>query len=91
MRMKIDYKKLVKRIPVEGDFISIDNDKCTLCDRCLVICVMNLWKKRDDKVYIVDDYTSQCLECGACAQVCESDAISFRFPAGGTGIVIEQG
>ncbi len=52
---------------------------------------MNLWKKRDGTVYIVEDYTSECLECGACAQVCESDAIEFRFPAGGTGVVIKQG
>jgi ferredoxin-like protein FixX len=89
--MNIDYKKLVKRIPGTGHFISIDNEKCTHCDRCLIICVMNLWKKRDNKVYIIEDYTSYCLECGACAQVCESGAISFRFPAGGTGIVIEQG
>ncbi len=89
--MKIDHKKLVKRIPGTGDFISIENEKCTLCGRCLIICVMNLWKQRDDTVYIVDDYTSQCLECGACSQVCESDAIHFRFPAGGTGIVYEQG
>jgi ferredoxin-like protein FixX len=89
--MNIDHKKLVKRISGTGDFISIDNQKCNLCGRCLIICVMNLWKKRDDTVYIVDDYTSQCLECAACAQVCESDAIQFRFPAGGSGIVIEQG
>ena len=89
--MKIDHKNLQTRIPGTGDFINIDNSKCTQCDRCLVICVMNLWKKRGDTVYIVDDYTSHCLECGACAQVCESDAIEFRFPAGGTGIVIEQG
>jgi len=52
---------------------------------------MNLWKKKDDKVYIVEDYPTNCLECGACAQICESDAIDFRFPAGGTGLVIEQG
>ncbi len=89
--MNIDHKKLVNRVQGTGDFISIDNTKCTLCERCLVICVMNLWKKRDGTVYIVEDYTSQCLECGACAQVCETDAIEFRFPAGGTGIVIEQG
>ena len=89
--MRIDHRKLVKRVPGTGDFISIDNDKCTQCGRCLIICVMNLWKKKGDSVYIVDDYTSYCLECGACAQVCESNAISFRFPAGGTGIIIEQG
>ena len=89
--MNIDHKKLVNRISGTGDFISIDNTKCTLCERCLIICVMNLWKKHDGTIYIVEDYASQCLECGACAQVCESDAIEFRFPAGGSGIVIEQG
>ena len=89
--MNIDHKKLTNRIPGTGDFIKIDKEKCTLCGRCLIICVMNLWKKREDTVYIVDDYASQCLECGACFQVCESDAIEFRFPAGGTGIVYEQG
>jgi ferredoxin-like protein FixX len=89
--MNIDHKKLVNRIPGTGDFISIDNTKCTLCERCLIICVMNLWKKHDGAIYIVEDYALQCLECGSCAQVCESDAIEFRFPAGGSGIVIEQG
>ena len=89
--MNIDHKKLVNRISGTGDFISVDSTRCTLCGRCLIICTMNLWKKRDGTVYIVEDYTSQCLECGACAQVCESDAIEFRFPVGGTGIVIEQG
>jgi len=89
--MKIDHKKLVKRIPGTGDFIKIDNEKCTLCDRCLIICAMNLWKKHEGTIYIVHDYASQCLECGACYQVCESDAIEFQFPAGGTGIVYEQG
>ena len=36
-------------------------------------------------------WTGHCLECGACHQVCESDAIEIGFPASGTGIVIEQG
>ena len=89
--MKIDHKNFVKRIPGTGDFIKIDNEKCIHYDRCLIICVMNLWKKRENTIYIVDDYASQCLECGACYQVCESDAIEFHFPAGGTGIVYEQG
>lgn len=89
--MRIDHKQLVKRVGETGDFISVDNEKCTGCGRCLTICVMNLWKKRGNTVYIVSDYAQHCIECGACAQVCESDAIHFTYPPGGTGVVYEQG
>ncbi|MFW9956711.1 MAG: 4Fe-4S dicluster domain-containing protein [Candidatus Odinarchaeota archaeon] len=91
MSLKIDHKKLITRIPGTGNFITLDNGKCTLCGRCLIICVMNLWKKSDDRVHLVDDYASHCLECGACYQVCEYGAIDFRYPAGGTGIVYAKG
>jgi len=89
--MKIELEGLTKRILGTGDFISINYDKCTRCERCLFICVMNLWRKKDGKIYIVDDYQSKCLECAACFQVCEADAINFKYPIGGTGIVFEKG
>ncbi|MGY5876732.1 MAG: 4Fe-4S dicluster domain-containing protein [Candidatus Thorarchaeota archaeon] len=90
-QMKINPDELVTRVPGTGDFITVDPEKCTMCERCLIICVMNLWKKKDGKVAIVDDYQSRCLECGACYQVCEADAIKFQYPAGGTGVVYEKG
>ena len=89
--MKPNIEELVERVPNTGDFISIDSTKCTLCERCLVICVMNLWKKKDKTVYIVDDYQEKCIECGSCYQVCEAEAITFQYPAGGTGIVYLKG
>ncbi|MFX1374714.1 MAG: 4Fe-4S dicluster domain-containing protein [Promethearchaeota archaeon] len=89
--MKIDIKSLSKRISGTGDFISIDTSKCNNCDRCLVICIMNLWRKKEGKIYIVEDYQSKCLECAACFQICEAGAIKFNYPPGGTGIVIEKG
>ncbi len=89
--MDIQINDLVKRIPGTGDFISVDQDKCTMCERCLIICIVNLWKKKDDKAYIVDDYKSKCFECAACYQVCESGAIEFQYPIGGTGVVFENG
>jgi ferredoxin-like protein FixX len=52
---------------------------------------MNLWRKKGKKVQIADDYISKCLECGACYQVCESDAIDFHYPSGGKGVVYERG
>jgi ferredoxin like protein len=89
--MQIDLEKLIPRIPGTGDFISVDTEKCTLCGRCLVICVMNLWKRRGDTVHLVSDYAARCVECGACHQVCEAGAIEFRYPNGGTGIVCRKG
>lgn len=89
--MKINFYNLTKRIPGTGDFITIDNDKCNRCGRCLIICIMSLWKMKDKIVYIVDDYQSKCLECGGCYQVCDAEAINFRYPVGGTGVIYEQG
>ncbi len=82
---------LTKRIPGTGDFISIDIDKCNGCERCIIICMKALWKKKGSKIYLVDDYQTKCLECAACYQVCDANAIKFQYPVGGTGIVIEQG
>ncbi|MFX1571750.1 MAG: 4Fe-4S dicluster domain-containing protein [Promethearchaeota archaeon] len=89
--MNFELDGLTKRIFGTGDFISIDYNKCNNCERCLIICVMNLWRKKDGIIHIVDDYQSKCLECAACYQVCDSGAIQFQYPAGGTGIVIEKG
>ena len=89
--MKIELEGLSKRIPGTGNFISLDITKCNNCERCLVICIMNLWRKKEGKIYIVDEYQSKCLECAACFQVCDAGAISFNYPSGGTGIVIEKG
>ncbi len=89
--MKIDVKDLTKRIPGTGDFIKIDRARCNGCGRCIVVCVMNLWLVREGVAQLVEDYQEKCLECAACYSVCEPDAISFRYPKGGTGIVYEQG
>ncbi len=86
-----DLKSISTHIEGTEDFISIDNDKCNLCNRCLVICIMNLWKKREGKIVLAEDYKQKCVECAACYQVCEPGAINFQYPAGGTGVVFEQG
>ena len=52
---------------------------------------MNLWRKKEGKIHIVDDYQSKCLECAACFQVCDAGAIKFNYPQGGTGIIIQKG
>jgi len=89
--MKIELEGLTKRVPGTGNFITVDYAKCNNCECCLIICVMNLWRKKEGKIYIVDDYQSKCLECAACYQICDAGAIRFQYPNGGTGIVIEKG
>ena len=89
--MKIELERLSKHIPGTGNFISIDTEKCNGCNMCTIICIVNLWKMREGIAHIIDNYEEKCLECGSCAQVCEPAAITFRYPAGGTGIVFEYG
>ena len=42
--MKIEIQGLTKRVSGTGDFIKIDREKCNGCGRCLIICIVNLWK-----------------------------------------------
>jgi len=89
--MNIELEGLTKRIPGTGNFISLEEEKCNNCERCLIVCIMNLWRKEKGKIYIAEEYQSKCVECAACFQICDAGAISFKYPAGGTGIVIEKG
>jgi ferredoxin-like protein FixX len=73
-----------------GDFIRYDESKCNGCGECKLVCSANLWSV-DDKAKLSPKYKNLCLECAACYAVCEADAIDFRYPVGGTGIIIKHG
>lgn len=91
--MKIDFKSLVKRVDTDkmGDFISYDPEKCNGCGLCALVCSFNLWSVKAGKAKLAPRYQELCLECGACWDICEPEAIDFSYPAGGTGVVIEYG
>jgi ferredoxin len=89
--MKIDLKKLVKRAGDTGDFISVDASRCDGCGRCADVCSMGLWAVSGGTARLSDRYRQLCLECAACWEICERDAVDFRYPKGGTGVVIEYG
>ncbi|MHA1797917.1 MAG: 4Fe-4S dicluster domain-containing protein [Candidatus Helarchaeota archaeon] len=90
--MKIDLSKISERAPGDtGDFIKIDQEKCTGCGNCAMICVVNLWKLSGGKAMIREDYKEHCLECAGCYSVCDPRAIDFSYPAGGTGVVYLNG
>lgn len=77
---------------VSGDFIFYDEQKCDGCGGCALVCAANLWVvPQGKKARLAQKYRELCLECAACHAVCEQDAIEFRYPDGGTGIVIKHG
>ncbi len=90
--MKINIHKLIsERITETGEFLKIDEGKCNGCKKCAIVCAMSIWKIKEGKAMPVEDYNEKCLECGACEVVCESNAIDFQYPAGGTGVVYLNG
>jgi|GEM_PF-475645 ferredoxin len=91
--MKIDFFDLVKRVDVEkmGDFIRYDREKCNGCGLCAMVCSFNLWTVKAGRAKLAARYQELCLECGACWEICEQEAIDFSYPRGGTGVVIEYG
>ena len=77
-----------------GDFITLNEQKCNGCGDCVAICAMNLWsvtKDKGDKARLTPRYKELCMECAGCYAVCEQDAIDFRYPNGGSGIIINHG
>ncbi|MHA1310012.1 MAG: 4Fe-4S binding protein [Candidatus Helarchaeota archaeon] len=75
----------------QGDFIKPIRENCVACKRCITVCPVNLWYLDDGKANIKDDYKKLCLECGACWQSCEYNAIDFTYPKGGTGVIFKRG
>jgi len=76
-----------------GDFITYEEEKCTGCGDCALVCAANMWtmSREKNKARLSPKYRELCLECAACYAVCEADGISFRYPNGGSGIIIKHG
>ncbi|OGP57070.1 MAG: hypothetical protein A2V67_00400 [Deltaproteobacteria bacterium RBG_13_61_14] len=70
--------------------MTYDQSKCNSCGACSLVCSANLWAVKD-KAKLSPRYQELCLECAACYAVCENDAIAFRYPNGGAGIIIKHG
>jgi NAD-dependent dihydropyrimidine dehydrogenase PreA subunit len=84
LEMKVDYN------PGEtGEFLGVDEEKCTGCGRCARFCTRDVWVKQDSVYRPVN--RRDCVECGACWNVCEEDAVIFSEPRGGTGVRFTYG
>ncbi len=57
-----------------------DEEKCTGCGMCVVVCPHRVFQQCDGKVKITD--RDRCMECGACAQNCPFGAIDVQQGVG---------
>ena len=84
LEMKVEYNP-----GQPGEFIRVDEEKCTGCGRCAVFCAREVWTKDGD--IFRPSNLRDCVECGACWNVCEADAVIFGEPRGGTGVCFAYG
>ncbi len=92
--VKLRLKELVFRVEGvdPGEFITFDESKCNSCGDCNLVCSVGLWTvPKGKKAKLSPKYQELCMECAACYATCEADAIDFRYPNGGSGIVIKHG
>ena len=60
--------------PLEGMTITVDEDKCIGCGKCVEVCPFNLRIVEEGKSSVDPKL---CLGCGRCVDVCPNGAISF--------------
>ncbi|MHA1283364.1 MAG: 4Fe-4S binding protein [Promethearchaeota archaeon] len=89
--MTAPLKDLIHREGDPGDFIIFNEEKCSLCKMCTIVCPVNLWIFKNGKISIQGTYKDLCLECGSCWQICDTGAIDFHYPKGGTGVIFKRG
>ena len=84
VEMKVDY------YPGDtGEFVRVDEEKCTGCGECAKFCTREVWEA-DGAIYRPVNL-KRCCECGACWNVCSDNAVIFEEPKGGTGIRFSYG
>lgn len=70
----------VKRWEEEGQWVEIDLDLCTGEAECVDVCPADVYVLTGDKVSA--DTIAECVECGACEDICPNDAILSHWAWG---------
>jgi NAD-dependent dihydropyrimidine dehydrogenase PreA subunit len=60
--------------------LELDAAKCVGCTRCTQVCPHGVLKMEQKRVVIVD--RDGCMECGACARNCPTDALTVDAGVG---------
>lgn len=55
--------------------LTIDRDKCTLCETCVDICPTEALACKNDKIIVIGD----CERCEICKYNCQVDAITTEW------------
>lgn len=71
--MKLTYLKNVNTLKLEGV-------KCNGCTMCTIVCPHAVFVMKEKKSFIQNK--DLCMECGACAKNCPTEAISVRSGVG---------
>lgn len=66
--------------------LSYDEKKCTGCGMCVTVCPHRIFRMENKKAKITAK--EKCIECGACAINCASDAIKVDAGPGCAAAVI---
>lgn len=83
-------KQVFERYPGNpGEFIQVIPEKCTGCGLCKKFCTMGVWIQEGNIFKPLN--LNNCVECGACWNICKSDAIIYQEPRGGTGVKFSLG
>lgn len=78
--MKLVYLKNVVTL-------TLHQDRCTGCGRCLEVCPHEVLSLNNGKVQIF--YKDGCMECGACQMNCPTEAIQVRSGVGCAHAVVK--
>lgn len=73
--------------PKTVEHIKVDKDKCIGCAKCYALCPTGSYEMIDGKADWATYGMKYCGECGVCRYVCPVDAIDWKYPEGGTGII----
>lgn len=66
--------------------LELDQEKCTGCGMCLIVCPHAVLIMNNGKAQI--NTPDSCMECGACAVNCPTDALTVQAGVGCAAAVI---